>query len=55
MQNMRKAPDEAKASVKNYEELTARKNVIEQILIDRMGVLASIIDMPFFLLKFLWF
>ena len=53
MQSVRKAPDEAKTD--NYEELneygqefyreaTARKNVIEQILIDRMGYYPKRID-----------
>lgn len=55
MQNVRKAPDEAKKSTENYDsikddginmyrELTARKNVIEQILIDRMGYYPKRID-----------
>jgi len=53
MQSVRKAPDEAKKD--NYEELneygqelyreaTARKNIIEQILIDRMGYYPKRID-----------
>ena len=53
MQSVRKAPDEAKTD--NYEELneygqefyreaTARKNIIEQILIDRMGYYPKRID-----------
>lgn len=53
MQSVRKAPDEAKTS--NFEELneygqelyreaTARKNIIEQILIDRMGYFPQRID-----------
>lgn len=53
MQSVRKAPDEAKAN--NYDDLnefgqelyreaTARKNIIEQILIDRMGYYPKRID-----------
>jgi len=53
MQNVRKAPEEAKNN--NYEETnqygqelyreaTARKNIIEQILIDRMGYYPKRID-----------
>src|SRR5699024_12647621 len=48
MQSVRKAPNEVKTSRNDYDELneygqefyreaTARKNIIEQILIDRMG------------------
>lgn len=53
MQTVRKAPEEAKNSNYNelneygqqlYRELTARKNVIEQILIDRMGYYPKRID-----------
>src|SRR5699024_7883015 len=55
MQSVRKAPQEAKKSVNNYEELnesgqelyrevTARKNIVEQILIDRMGYYPKRID-----------
>ena len=55
MQVVRKAPQEAKKGVNNYEELnesgqelyrevTARKNVVEQILIDRMGYYPKRID-----------
>lgn len=55
MQVVRKAPQEAKKGVNNYEELsesgqelyrevTARKNVVEQILIDRMGYFPKRID-----------
>ena len=55
MQVVRKAPQEAKKSVNNYEELnesgqelyrevTARKNIVEQILIDRMGYYPKRID-----------
>lgn len=55
MQIIRKAPQEAQESVEGYSELkadginmyqeiTARKNVIEQILIDRMGYFPKRID-----------
>lgn len=55
MQNVRKAPETAKMDVKDYDslkdfwiseyqELTARKNIIEQILIDRMGYFPKRID-----------
>ena len=55
MQSVRKAPQEAKKSINNYDELnkygqefyrevTARKNVIEQILVDRMGYYPKRID-----------
>lgn len=53
MQNVRKAPDEAKSDdydtlneygQENYRALTARKNVIEQILVDRMGYIPQRVD-----------
>src|SRR5699024_2089864 len=55
MQYVRKATQEAKKSINNYDELnkygqefyrevTARKNVIEQILVDRMGYYPKRID-----------
>lgn len=55
MQTVRKAPQEAKNNAENYEsikddgikmyrKLTAQKNVIEQILIDRMGYYPKRID-----------
>lgn len=53
MQNVRKAPAEAKKdnydeineySQELYRELTARKNIIEQILVDRMGYKPSRVD-----------
>lgn len=55
MQIIRKAPQEAQKAVegyselredgiKMYQEITARKNVIEQILVDRMGYFPQRID-----------
>jgi len=53
MQNVRKAPDEAKTNDYDelnrygqefYREATARKNIIEQILIDRMEYYPKRID-----------
>src|SRR5699024_9054859 len=55
MQNVRKEPNEVKTSRNDYDELkeygqelyreaTARKNIIEQILIDRMGYYPKRID-----------
>ena len=53
MQVVRKAPEEAKkdnydelneSGQKFYRELTAQKNVIEQILVDRMGYFPKRID-----------
>src|SRR5699024_5514003 len=55
MQSVRKAPNEVKTSRNDYDELneygqelyreaTARKNIIEQILIDRMGYYPKRID-----------
>ena len=55
MQSVRKAPNEVKTSHNDYDELnkygqelyreaTARKNIIEQILIDRMGYYPKRID-----------
>lgn len=55
MQLVRKAPEEAKNNTENYEsikedginmyrELTAQKNVIEQIFIDRFGYYPKRID-----------
>src|SRR5699024_6998228 len=55
MQSVRKAPNEVKTSRNDYDELneygqefyreaTARKNIIEQILIDRMGYYPKRVD-----------
>lgn len=53
MQNVRKAPEQAKTNNYDelneygqqlYRELTAQKNVIEQILIDRMGYYPQRVD-----------
>src|SRR5699024_1993992 len=55
MQSIRKAPNEVKTSRNDYDELneygqefyreaTARKNIIEQILIDRMGYYPKRVD-----------
>ena len=53
MQNVKKAPDEAKNDEYKklnqygqelYREATARKNIIEQILVDRMGYYPKRID-----------
>src|SRR5699024_2501437 len=55
MQSVRKAPNEEKTSRNDYDKLneygqelyreaTARKNIIEQILIDRMGYYPKLIN-----------
>ena len=53
MQTVRKAPNEAKDDTYEenneygqqiYREITARKNVVEQILVDRMGYYPKRID-----------
>lgn len=55
MQSVRKAPQEAKKDIQNYDEMneygqefyrevTARKNVVEQILVDRMGYYPKRVD-----------
>lgn len=55
MQSVRKAPVEAKKGIQNYDNInesgqelyrnvTARKNIVEQILIDRIGYFPKRID-----------
>ena len=53
MQTVRKTPDEAKKgefeqfkelTIEKYRNLTAQKNVIEEILIDRMGYFPKRVD-----------